>query len=148
MIRELCQTDAADLAAIHQKCFDAPWNYQTFNQLLEEKTSCGFVAMVERVPVGFILGRVVLEESEILTFAVDPAHQRQGIGKMLLTQFQNFLNQMSVKSLYLEVDEGNKRALELYESKEFCLISTRPNYYLKSDGSQSDAKVMLWQSKK
>jgi ribosomal-protein-alanine N-acetyltransferase len=65
-------------------------------------------------------------EREILFIAVDPAHRRRGIARMLL---QNELNG-SRGEWFLEVRESNLAALRLYETLGFRQAGRRENYYL------------------
>ncbi|MDF1729040.1 MAG: ribosomal-protein-alanine acetyltransferase, partial [Sulfitobacter sp.] len=66
----------ADLARLHAAAFtrERPWAAAEFAALLENRHT----ALLTR-PHGFALTRTVAGESELLTLAVDPAHQRQGI---------------------------------------------------------------------
>jgi len=77
----LTTKDGAIVEKIHRACFPDGWSQETFEQLLREKVTCGWMATsFENLPIGFILARVVGNEAEILTFAVHPSTQRTGIG--------------------------------------------------------------------
>ena len=49
---------------------------------------------------------------------------------------------MGVRSLFLEVDEGNAAARRLYERAGFAEVGRRKAYYQKADGSAATALVM------
>jgi hypothetical protein len=59
----LSTEDGGKLEAIHATCFPDAWDRATFDQLLKEKTTCGWMAMApNHTPVGFILARGLGEE--------------------------------------------------------------------------------------
>jgi [ribosomal protein S18]-alanine N-acetyltransferase len=47
-----------------------------------------------------------------------------------------------VRTLFLEVEEGNTAALALYARQGFTEVSRRAAYYRKSDGSAANAIIM------
>lgn len=79
---------AALLARIHAAAFTPVhrWDAQAMTALLAMPGVFVLLAQGEGIPPvsGFIMARVLLDEAEILTFAVDPAWQGQGIGRALL----------------------------------------------------------------
>lgn len=89
-------------------------------------------------PVGFSLTRSVADESELLLIAVDPDHQRRGIGRLLLDDMVEEARQRGMRQAHLEVREGNG-ALAMYLAAGFAQIGRRRKYYHGSDGSTFDA---------
>jgi ribosomal-protein-alanine N-acetyltransferase len=72
------------MAALHRAAFpDAAWDAAAF---------AGLVAMPGAVALsaddGFLLGRIVAGEAEILTLAVHPRARRRGIATGLLARFE------------------------------------------------------------
>ena len=111
----LTPEDGRILEEIHAVCFPDGWSRETFDHLLTEIRTCGWMATsLERIPVGFILARVVGDEAEILTFAVHPSSQRQGVGRGLLTELMTFLKSVQCIKVFLEVAVDNKVAIDLY----------------------------------
>ena len=98
------------------------------------------IATVQRggTTAGFFLSRQILDEEELLLFAVDPACRRCGLGGRLLDHFCASAAQRGVGSLFLEMRDGN-RAARLYESRGFQQVGTRPAYYRGHDGARHDA---------
>lgn len=132
---------SAVLENLHQKCFKIPWSCQFFQELLSQHTVCaafGWLVLASDKPAGFILARSLISEAEILTLAVDPLCQKQGIGKALVQR----LKKEYVGPLYLEVDVDNQAAIHLYQQQGFTIISKRPSYYRHPDGSTTDAFLM------
>lgn len=129
----------AELARRHAECFvvPPPWSEAAFAALLAEPA----VALVTE-PEGFALGRVVLDEAEVLTIAVAPAARKQGVGQRLLTELIGRLAGRGATSVFLEVATGNVPALALYRAAGFAEAGRRRGYYLAQDGRRSDAVVM------
>ena len=75
---------------------------------------------------GFLAWRTVAEdEHEILNLAVAPEFRRRGVGRQLL---RGLLAECR-GTVFLEVRESNRAALELYKSSGFQEISRRGEYY-------------------
>lgn len=67
-------TDPPELAALHARCFTSPrpWLAREFAALLGHAS-----IFLCHAPQGFLLGRVVVDEAELLTLAVTPEARRQ-----------------------------------------------------------------------
>ncbi|WP_417431300.1 ribosomal protein S18-alanine N-acetyltransferase [Kiloniella sp.] len=140
----LCGIEHAELLAeMHSRSFaEAAWNAKDFLGLLVQKTNKGFIYCNDRKPVGFILWQEVVGEAEILTFCVDPDFRRLGYSKNIIAKLFEYLTQVSVNKMFLEVSEDNIIALSLYKVMGFVEISRRSKYYHKPDGSTVDAVIM------
>lgn len=89
-------------------------------------------------PGGMILARVVADESELLTLAVDPGQRRRGLGTALLAQAMRTVADRGARTMFLEVSARNGPARALYAGCGFEQVGRRPGYY--RDGS--DALVL------
>ena len=92
--------------------------------------------------VGFALGRVIADEAELLTIAVDPAHQGKGLGHILLTQFEAESKLRGAGWVHLEVAQDNTAALALYTRAGYEICGERPGYYSRPNGEQITASLM------
>lgn len=137
--------DGVALEQIHATCFPDAWDLETFDQLLMEEMTCGWLATSnEGYPVGFILARVLGDEAEILTFAVRPQYQRGGIGRLLLSELMDFLISVDCVKIFLEVAVDNPGAIALYKSMDYIIVGKRPNYYKRDNQTFVCASVMVW----
>ena len=93
-------------------------------------------------PVGFSLIRSVADESELLLIAVDPARQREGVGRLLLDDFVDLARSLGMRKAHLEVRDGNG-AMTMYQEAGFTQIGRRRKYYRGSDGSTFDALTFM-----
>lgn len=127
------------LAALHARCFDPPeaWSAASFAGLLD--TSGVFL---EHTPTGIALGRVTLDEAELLTLAVEPAIRRQGAGARLLAAFEATATRMGAARAFLEVAADNVPAIALYRQAGYAVSGRRQGYYRTQDGQRVDALLM------
>jgi len=130
--------NADALARIHAAAFvtDRSWSAQEFTELLAQP----FTALLTE-PNGFALTRTLAGESELLTIAVDPAHQKRGIGRRLLTDWLRSLDGVA-ETAFLEVAADNAGAINLYRSLGFTQTAARRGYYLRKDGASADALIL------
>ncbi|AFJ48440.1 ribosomal protein S18-alanine N-acetyltransferase [Shimwellia blattae] len=90
---------------------------------------------------GFAITQIVLDEATLFNIAIDPACQRRGLGRALLTHLIATLEQRDILTLWLEVRASNAGAIALYESLGFNEVTVRRNYYPTAEGRE-DAIVM------
>lgn len=131
--------DPEALARLHAACFvtPRPWSATAFTGLLE---SPGTFLCTESG--GFLLGRVVADEAELLTLAVDPARRRQGIGARLVQSFVETAARRGAARAFLEVAADNDAALALYRNSGFVEDGRRKAYYRSPEGHAIDAIAM------
>ncbi len=79
--------------------------------------------------IGFAFVRACLDEGEILTVLVAHPYQRRGYGAQMMQALIDKAHDRNIHTLFLEVDEINFAARELYERFGFSILSRRENYY-------------------
>jgi ribosomal-protein-alanine N-acetyltransferase len=128
--------DAAALAALHGRAFAHGWSESEFERLLADKAVVAHVARAgsSKMPTGFMLSRRAADEAEILTVAVAPAARGQGIARALLARHLGRLAALGIARVFLEVDDGNRPALKLYERAGFRPVGRREGYYARAQG--------------
>ncbi len=90
---------------------------------------------------GFALGRVTLDEAELLTLAVHPDHQRRGLGRICLAAFESEALERGATRAFLEVAASNRAARTLYAKAGWAEDGKRPGYYPSATGRE-DAILM------
>ncbi len=116
-----------DLASLHAQCFDdapRPWSAREFHDLLALPHSF----LLTR-PQGFLLGRVIADEAELLTLAVAPAARRQGVARDLTADFAATSQRRGAAAAFLEVAADNTAARALYDTLGWQDAGVRRNYY-------------------
>lgn len=140
---ELTRQDAARCAELEALLFDGddPWPQAAFVRELAARHNRYVAARVEDTLVGYAgiarLGRIPPFEYEIHTIGVDPAHQRHGIGRGLMTELLGHAG--ADATVYLEVRTDNEPAIALYRSLGFVTVGLRKRYYR---ASGADAYTM------
>ncbi len=81
----------------------------------------------------FVLGRVTLDEAEILTLATHPDLRRRGHARSALRRFEAAVTRLGARKIFLEVAEDNAAALALYLGAGYSEIGRRPGYYRRAD---------------
>jgi [ribosomal protein S18]-alanine N-acetyltransferase len=129
----------ADLARLHFASFTLPrpWSAAEFTDLMASP-----LVFLVTGPSGFALGRVVADEAELLTLAVDPTARRKGAGRRLLAGFEAQARTRGAASAFLEVAAGNVAALALYRSAGWTQTGRRRAYFSDGAGRSEDALVL------
>lgn len=132
-------SDAAALAALHGRSFAHGWSESEFERLLADKAVVAHVARAGNrdQPAGFMLSRRAADEAEILTVAVAPAARGRGIASALLARHMGRLAALGIARVFLEVDDGNRPALQLYARAGFREVGRRAGYYARADGART-----------
>lgn len=87
---------------------------------------------------GFFMSRAVLDEEELLLFAIAPQYRRRGLGSILLGRFIDSARANGMSRVFLEMRRDNPAGF-LYAAHGFREIGLRPAYYRTPDGSRIDA---------
>ena len=127
---------AAALAAVHAQSFDAPWDEAAIQAVMNSSGAFGLVVRdpTARAVVGFGLARAIGGEAELLTLAVAPSAQRQGVARTLVTALAGAAQTAGASALFLEVACDNAPALALYKALGFVQVGRRPGYYRRAGG--------------
>lgn len=128
------------LAALHRRCFTSPppWGAADFAAMLADP----LVFLLVEGDAGFLLGRAVAGEAELLTLAVAPEARRRGLARRLVTRFLYQARLRGAARAFLEVSAGNAAAAALYDSAGFAEAGRRKGYYAAPGGGRADAVVM------
>lgn len=126
------------LALLHAAVFAVPrpWSAAEFASFLNDGLS--FLLVEDG---GFLLGRAVAGEAELLTLAVAPDRQRQGMGRRLVAGFLAEARRRGADQAFLEVAANNAPAITLYQGVGFVEAGKRRGYYAAADGRRIDALV-------
>jgi tRNA threonylcarbamoyladenosine biosynthesis protein TsaB len=137
-LRALSSTDGPVVAEIHASAFEEGWAAEDILRFASaDLGGLGLVAEVDGgVLAGFVVGRVIAGEAEVLTLAVRPAFRRRGLGRALLSAVL-----AAADAAFLEVAEDNVAAIALYRGLGFERVGRRGAYYSRRSGA-ADAIVM------
>ena len=123
---------ASDLDAIltiEHRVFSDPWSPASFAPEFSDPYTWFSVAEIDGIVSGYAIARIVAKQGEIANIAVDPAHQRSGLGGKLLDAAVVAADAAECEAVWLEVRVSNEPARRLYESRGFEPIGRRRGYY-------------------
>jgi len=107
----------------------AAWKNRSLIESFKQHPACFLVAWQDKEIAGFICGRSVIDEGEILNLAVKPEFRRQGVGGALIRALLDVFASQQISQVFLEVRKSNTSALSLYQRLGFRQIGERPDYY-------------------
>ncbi len=128
-----------ELATIHAAAFTVPrpWTAAEIEALL---TTTGTFLVHEAG--GFLIGRAIAGEAELLTVAVHPEARRAGIARRLVDAFLGDAAMRGAVRVFLEVAADNRPARALYTSAGFTEAGRRRGYYSRPEGPAVDALIL------
>jgi [ribosomal protein S18]-alanine N-acetyltransferase len=130
VIRAFGERDAAVASEILQAAPEAAgWSASMIRELLAGGGVSGFIAERGGRATGFILGREVLDEGEILNLAVVRANRRHREGTALSRKMMSSFAARGVQRVFLEVRESNVGAIAFYRRLGFRQVGRREGYY-------------------
>ena len=135
--------DADTVARLHAKSFYRGWPRQDIEAYLLDPDTPTLVACDARRNIaGFAMLRLLGDDVELMTIAVDKKFQGKGVGEALLKACFEDLMMTASKRMVLEVAADNPAAIRLYTKLGFKKISERKGYYARANGEPATALVM------
>lgn len=135
--------DADAVAKLHAQSFYRGWPKQDIEAYLLDTDTPTLVACdAKRKVAGFAMLRVLGDDVELMTIAVDPKFRGKGVGAALLKACFEDLMMTPSKRMVLEVAADNPAAIKLYQKLGFTKLSERKGYYARPDGQPATALVM------
>ena len=114
-----------------------PWSESEYKILLSTDTIRFFY-----VENGFLVGRLIEPDAEILNVIVHPKYRRLGKARYLIDKFEKEAKEEGSSKCFLEVAESNSRANKLYQSLNYLSVGKRKNYYEFVDGRKDNASIL------
>ena len=135
--------DADAVAALHARSFYRGWPRQDIESYLLDTDTPTLVACdAKRKIAGFAMLRLLGDDVELMTIAVEPKFRGKGVGRALLNACFEDLRMTPSRRMILEVATDNPAAIRLYEKLGFSRLSERQGYYARPDGKPATALVM------
>lgn len=141
--RAMTPADLEAVADLTRRADPFGWTLRNFSDAHASGNTLT-VLTVDGVTSGIAAVMHVLDESELLEIAVQPAMQGRGYGKALLAQAIALARRNGAVRMFLEVRESNARARKMYTSFGFEETGRRKSYYPTENGRE-DAILMTAQ---
>ncbi|HEY6268753.1 MAG TPA: ribosomal protein S18-alanine N-acetyltransferase [Candidatus Acidoferrum sp.] len=133
-IRAFRPDDAAGLTSILRDAPEAAnWTQASYREWMNSPGAVAFVSEGDGRVTGFVIGRQVADEAEVLNLAVAPLARRKGQGGVLLNAVVSEFRARGVNRVYLEVRESNVAARAFYAKHGFSQTGKRLKYYRKPE---------------
>jgi [ribosomal protein S18]-alanine N-acetyltransferase len=121
--------DVEAILSIQAACPEiAQWTAWDYDRVVRGEMA-GWVGEEESSVVGFLVARRVVNEIEVLNFAVSLEARGRGIGAMLLRETLTWGTEFGAVQAILEVRASNSAALRFYERHKFRIVGRRARYY-------------------
>ncbi len=116
---------------LDQKSLKGLWTKSQWEkELTHPKRIClGIIETETKKLLGVCSSWLIIDELHITFIAIDPTHQRKGLGKYLLSALIKRSISLRTKQILLEVRDTNTPAKALYKSMGFKTIGNRSNFY-------------------
>lgn len=134
-IRKMTSFDLQPVMEIELSSYQFPWTEGIMSDCLRVGYHC-FVYEVECQIRGYAIVSMVLDEAHLLNLCIAPDYQNKGYGSAFLRWLMNYVQEKNAKTMYLEVRESNRAAIQLYQSMGFNETGTRRDYYPANNGKE------------
>ena len=128
-------------AKIHSKSFNQK-NLKYSSEFILSLLKNPNISYIYKKNKGFCIFSCNEKEAEIITMAILPKYQNQGIGFLILTELEGILSEISCNKVFLEVASNNLIAIHLYNKLGFKSFGIRKNYYSVSENKKVNAILM------
>lgn len=126
-------SDATHLAALARDLVEAGlgWGYRPrrIAALIHDADTVTLVARGPTRPLGFAIMHFGDERAHLILLAVEPAHQRRGVARRLVTWLIDSALVAGMSSVHVELRASNVPALAFYRALGFVETIRVPGYY-------------------
>ena len=129
----------SEMAKLHSMSgsLTRPWSESEYKNLIATDTTRSFY-----VENGFLVGRLIGPDAEILNVIVHPKYRRLGKARYLIGKFETEAKDVGSSRCFLEVAESNGSAHTLYHDLGYLKVGQRKNYYEFVDGRKDNASIL------
>jgi [ribosomal protein S18]-alanine N-acetyltransferase len=131
-----------EVVAIERRAYDHPWTRGNFADSLRSGYQAQLLLAGDEI-IGYFVAMQGVDEVHLLNITVDPQHQGQGWGRVMLDALALWARSQKAQWLWLEVRISNKRAQQVYTRYGYRRVGERRGYYPAQNGRE-DAIVMSY----
>jgi ribosomal-protein-alanine N-acetyltransferase len=134
--------DAPAIAAMSRQLIEHglawSWNEDRVERCLRNRDCVVLAARDRRRVVGFAIMEFYAIHAHLNLFAVQPGHQRQGVGRQLLEWLESSARTAGIFKVNLELRATNDRARVFYEKLGYRVVGRKAAYY---DGREDAVRM-------
>lgn len=132
--------DIPQIVALEARAMNEGWHPGAYEHELKNNGAARYiVGEREGEIIGFAGLWLQFDQAHVVTVAVDPVHQRQGYGSLLVRELLRIAEDEGMEDATLEVRDSNASARALYRKFGFWEVGVRKRYYL---DNHEDAVIM------
>ena len=136
----MTESRLGEVVAIERRAYAHPWTRGNFADSLRSGYQAQLLCAGD-VVMGYFVAMQGVDEVHLLNITVDPRHQGQGWGRVMLDALALWSRAQGAQWLWLEVRRSNLRAQQVYTRYGYRRVGERRNYY-PADHGREDAIVM------
>ena len=133
VIRLAQPTDAQRMARLSRDLIETglgwSWTPKRVLGSLRRQDTCSIVADDEDTVAGFAIMEFLDEHAHLSLLAIDPLHQRRGIGRGLVDWLETSARTAGIGIVYLEARVANQAARDFYRALGYREMFLMPGYY-------------------
>ena len=141
-ILEVKNEDINDILIIENELYHKPWKAKDYLYELNDNPFAFYLKMIIKETseiIGFIGFWIKFEQAEITKVSITKKYQGHKLSKLLMQDAEKRIVLAGCNNITLEVRVSNERAINLYKSCGFRIVTTRKKYYENGE----DAYLML-----
>lgn len=131
-----------EVVAIERRAYGHPWTRGNFSDSLRSGYQAQLLLAGDEI-IGYFVAMQGVDEVHLLNITVEPEHQGQGWGRVMLDALALWARSQKAQWLWLEVRISNKRAQHIYTRYGYRRVGERRAYYPGENGRE-DAIVMSY----
>jgi len=128
MVRKATDEDISLLKQLENECFDEHIR-ENFEFVLNNKNYVYFVIEEKEKIIAYAGLSISYEQGDILSVCVNKNYRNKGFAFSLIKKILEYAKENNVEKVFLEVEEDNAPAINLYKKLGFFEINRRKNYY-------------------
>lgn len=138
--RLMVENDLDKIIEIEEAVYPHPWTRGIFYDCLNIGYLCLVLELNGKI-IAYAVMSVAVAEAHLLTIVVPNEDQGKGYGKKILNEMIQYAVKDNAETMYLEVRNSNKVAIQLYHERGFNELGLRKDYY-PDDNGREDALIL------
>ncbi len=116
LLKKACEEDLKDIFSIEKTVQIEPWSEKSILESLKAKNSTFWclVRKRDRLLIGYVCFRIVLDELYILNIAISKKWQRKGLGTRIMRYLCKYATLKKIDRIVLDVHKSNSQAVLFY----------------------------------